>query len=144
MELTLHKDERILKSVEFRRTLRYGKRFRRSHLTVVALRRSSGKVRLGLTVSKKVGKAVIRNLVKRRLREIVRHSRGGLSNSWDLVVIARPGAGSETFSILRRQIESVFFELTQQELLGSRGVRFGKRNTPHGSKQTRRRQGRSR
>ena len=47
---------------------------------------------LGLTVSKKVGTAVERNLVKRRIREWFRHNRGALPVNAAVVVIARRGA----------------------------------------------------
>jgi ribonuclease P protein component len=48
--------------------------------------------RLGLTVSRKVGKAHDRNRVKRRVREYFRLRRHGLTPHVDLVVVAKPGA----------------------------------------------------
>ncbi len=48
--------------------------------------------RIGLTVSRKVGNAVTRNRVRRRLREIVRLRPEELSHGWDHVVIAHPEA----------------------------------------------------
>jgi len=47
--------------------------------------------RVGITVSSKVGDAVVRNRVKRRLREAIRHELAALP-SVDLVLIARPAA----------------------------------------------------
>jgi ribonuclease P protein component len=57
---------------------------------------------LGVTVSKKVGTAVERNRVKRRIREWFRHHRTSLPESADLVVIARRGAAA----LSRRETES--------------------------------------
>jgi ribonuclease P protein component len=48
--------------------------------------------RLGITVSRKVGRAVVRNRVKRRIREWFRASRSSLGPGFDLVVIGRPAA----------------------------------------------------
>ena len=48
--------------------------------------------RLGITVSRKVGNAVARNQIKRRVREWFRHSRGQLAPGCQLVVIGRRGA----------------------------------------------------
>ena len=45
--------------------------------------------RVGLTVSKKLGKAVVRNRVRRRLREIYRLHEGQFAPGWDIVVVAR-------------------------------------------------------
>jgi ribonuclease P protein component len=50
------------------------------------------KCRLGLTVSRKVGGAVVRNRVKRRVREWFRERRGSLGSGLDWVVIARAPA----------------------------------------------------
>lgn len=47
---------------------------------------------LGITVSKKVGTAVERNRVKRRIREWFRRNRGGLPRNAAVVIIARQGA----------------------------------------------------
>lgn len=61
-------------------------------------RRNGGPVRVGFTVSKKVGNAVERNRVRRRLREIVRLSEAaGLCSGHDYVLIGRRGALSLPF-----------------------------------------------
>lgn len=45
--------------------------------------------RLGITVGKKIGKAVVRNRAKRRLRELYRMQSGTLSKGFDIVMVAR-------------------------------------------------------
>lgn len=59
--------------------------------------REGGPTRLGLTVSRRVGNAVVRNRVKRRLREWFREARWELSGTWDIVVIARREAAGLEF-----------------------------------------------
>jgi len=59
--------------------------------------------RVGLTVSSKVGGAVVRNLIKRRLREAVRHELTALP-AVDLVVVARASARHASVADLRRWI----------------------------------------
>ena len=54
--------------------------------------REPARCRLGITVSRKVGGAVVRNRVKRRIREWFRVERGSLGSGVDWVVIARPPA----------------------------------------------------
>jgi ribonuclease P protein component len=64
--------------------------------------------RLGITVSRKVGSAVVRNRVKRRVREWFRGSRAKLRTGIDLVVIGRSMAaglsGRETQGVLCRLV----------------------------------------
>ena len=60
--------------------------------------------RVGLTVSRKVGGAVVRNQVKRWLREAVRHERAELVGDWDVVLIARPSAATAGAVRLRAQV----------------------------------------
>ena len=57
--------------------------------------------RFGFTVSRKVGGAVVRNRVKRWLREAVRHERAALSGRWDVVFIAHPDAAAANALALR-------------------------------------------
>jgi len=58
-------------------------------------RNRRGQSQLGITVSTKVGNAVVRNRVRRRLREIYRLHEGEICRGFDLVIVARvksPGA----------------------------------------------------
>lgn len=78
--------------------LRHGRRSAAAHFVVLVAAspaETRGKrPRLGLTVGRRVGNAVVRNRVKRRVREWFRASRSGLAPSADLVVIGRRGAGA--------------------------------------------------
>ena len=62
-----------------------------------------GKQRLGLSVSKKVGTAVKRNGVRRRLKEIFRSSMARLPGGLDLVISARPAAAEASFEELNEE-----------------------------------------
>jgi ribonuclease P protein component len=71
---------------------RTGRRSHSAHFIVLAQPRE-GVTRLGVTVSRKVGGAVTRNRVKRRVREVFRRHPERLLAGHDLLVIAKPGAG---------------------------------------------------
>jgi ribonuclease P protein component len=58
--------------------------------------------RYGLSVSKRVGKAVMRNRVKRLLREILRLT--PLESGWDIIFMARPGAASANYAELEKSV----------------------------------------
>ncbi len=66
---------------------------------------------MGITVSRKVGNAVVRNRVKRWLREAIRHERGRLgvgARPWDIVLIAHPNAADADYARVRAEVASVF------------------------------------
>ena len=57
--------------------------------------------RVGLTVSKKLGCAVVRNRVRRRLREVYRLNESLFTPGWDIVVVARTRCVGAPFSKLQ-------------------------------------------
>jgi len=67
--------------------------------------------RLGITVSKKIGNAVARNRVKRRIREVFRREKPAHLPSMDLVVNARKSAVQVEFAALREELRSVLNRL---------------------------------
>lgn len=99
-ERRLRREARLRSSRDYARVAREGVRHRSPHFVLLvaparrgpAARAPAG-ARLGLTVSRKVGGAVVRNRVKRRIRESFRTRRVRL-RALDVVVIARPGAGA--------------------------------------------------
>ena len=60
-----------------------------SFLVLYARKNHSATNRVGVTVSKKLGGAVIRNRVRRRLREVYRLNEARFSPGWDIVIVAR-------------------------------------------------------
>ena len=72
------------------------------HLVLYARRNRTGTNRVGITVSKKLGKAHIRNRVRRRLREVYRTHEDLFQPGWDIVVVARTKAIRCDFAALTR------------------------------------------
>lgn len=70
------------------------------YLVLYARRNRTGENRIGITVSKKLGKAHVRNRVRRRLREIYRIHEDRFCPGWDLVVVARTRAVGASFDQL--------------------------------------------
>lgn len=70
--------------------------------------------RIGLTVSGKVGGAVVRNRVRRRLRELYRAHREFLPPGLEVVVIARAGSAGASWAQLSRSFERLAGEIRKR------------------------------
>lgn len=86
----------------FRRLYHRGRSAGNRYLVVYCRPNGSQVSRLGFTVSTKLGHAVVRNRVRRRLREIYRHLEPSLKPGFDLVVVARTPAVEADFGLLER------------------------------------------
>lgn len=97
---------RIRTSREYDRHKRRSRTFRTAHLILAWSRAEGPTSRLGLAVSRKVGKAHDRNHIKRRVREWFRLSAPTLQAPVELVVIAREGAASLSFHQIGAELQS--------------------------------------
>lgn len=75
---------------------------------------TNSEARMGLAVSKAVGHAVTRNLVKRRLRVIAREYESLLPAYIDVVIRAKPSAATANFADLEQQVKRCFSKITQR------------------------------
>ena len=74
-----------------------------SCLVIYARRNRTDTNRVGITVSKKLGHAVVRNRVRRRIREVYRLNEHRFAHGWDIVVVARTKAIHTDFEKLTQQ-----------------------------------------
>lgn len=82
------------------------RRLRSQHFAVVARRNPWGRTRWGVSVKAQLGNAVLRNRVKRRLREILSRCLEQLPAGWDVVVQPRTGwVATGEFAALTRELE---------------------------------------
>jgi ribonuclease P protein component len=102
---------RLTDSSEFERVYKQGTAYRGQLFSVHAFPNELGTLRLGLSVSKKVGNAVIRNTLRRRMREIFAAAAGDAEGHRDLVISARPPAREATFEELRREFDRALRKL---------------------------------
>jgi ribonuclease P protein component len=95
---------RLQQTGEFAEVRAKGRLVQGRWLRMTALQRSDETpVRVGVVTSRRVGGAVQRNLVRRRLREIFRANRAQLSAGLWLVVTAKNGAAEAEFTALREE-----------------------------------------
>lgn len=105
----------------FRRLYRKGSTAADSRLAIYVRRNGRPGNRLGLTVSTKVGHAVVRNRLRRRLREIYRLHEASFQSGWDLVVVARSRAVQADYRTLERSFLSLAKKLGLLREEGSHG-----------------------
>jgi len=68
--------------------------------------------RFGITVSKRVGNAVVRNKLKRQLRDILRHHKPSMG--YDFVFIAKPGAAEASYKLISQDVISLLERASKQ------------------------------
>ena len=117
------KRTRLTDSPEFERVYRQGAAYRGRLFSVHAFPNELGTPRLGLSVSRRVGNAVTRNAVRRRLREVFHASLPEVPGSWDLVVSARPESAEAGFDELNQEFARALRKLGESGKLGEDGPR---------------------
>ena len=76
-------------------------------LVLYARKNRTGENRVGITVSKKLGKAHVRNRIRRRIREVYRLNEQKFQPGWDIVVVARSKAADAPFDKLTQSYLSL-------------------------------------
>ncbi len=105
---SLPKDVRLRKRVEFLKLSQHGRKIRTSYFIAAVSRGTEKNNRIGITVSKKVGKAVARNRIKRLVREYFRHRKDVLSGTNDISIIARKGLATLSNKQIYEKLNKLF------------------------------------
>ncbi len=105
------KQDRILKSDEFRRVAKRGIRYSTVHLHIRMLKSLVGRTRLGIAAGRKAGNACARNRIKRRLREYFRLNRHKLPPETDILIIPLVGASDLDTTALFQELDRLFKKL---------------------------------
>jgi ribonuclease P protein component len=99
-----------LRSKDFRRVYDHGAKFSGPLFTAFCLRSEDGcGPRIGFTIPRAVGTAVVRNRIRRRLREAVRKSLHQVGGAWEIVINPRSRVRSAPFPELEREVAKLFF-----------------------------------
>ena len=114
MSFPWKKEFRVLQSTDFRRIQKNGKKWRKKELLLLYIPNEKQHSRVGFVVSKKVGSAVVRNQVKRWLREASRHHYSKLNIGADIVIIAFSSAAKSSFTNINHQISTSFDAISKR------------------------------
>ncbi len=103
---------RLLSSREFKAVYAKGRKFSTPYFSAFVIKTDSEHQRMGLTTTRKIGNAVLRNRCRRRLRDAFRFRDPSLLTGvgFDVVLNVRPSAATADF----KDIESAFVQLIQR------------------------------
>jgi ribonuclease P protein component len=99
------KTARLRKRPEYLKLSRTGSKFQSANFVVISQANDGAESRLGITVNGKVGNSVVRNRIKRQVREFFRRHRGVWSRSTDVLVIARNSAATLTNALIASELD---------------------------------------
>jgi len=105
---TFTKGDRLLQRTDFIRLSKDGKRFQNRHFIAYCRKNNLNCCRLGITVTRKVGKAVKRNRIKRLAREYFRQNRHIFKEYWDINLIAKKDCVEMPNDIVFSSLENIF------------------------------------
>ena len=101
----------LKENYEFRRLYQKGKSAVGGGMVVYCRKNKLGRNRLGVTVSVKLGHAVVRNRARRRLRELFRLSQDHMVQGWDVLLVARGRTARCPHSVLQRDYDRALAQL---------------------------------
>jgi len=104
----LSKPNRLKKNVQFNYIYKKGSKSFSKHLTLVFVKSKINAPKLGFSISKKIGNAVVRNLVKRRLRANITLLLPFLATGHNYVIVAKQGINECDFWELNKQLLALF------------------------------------
>jgi ribonuclease P protein component len=105
------REARLVRKGDFDRVYQAGKRFSSSHFTVFVRRNELALNRFGFSIKKALGGAVVRNRIRRRLREMVRCHRQEISPGWDIVIHPKSSVARAPFAALATDLVRLLKQL---------------------------------
>ena len=106
----LPKRNRLRRNTDIRRVHREGRRWHHPLLILFVRANNQDASRFAVSVSRRIGKAVVRNRCRRRIREVIRRRLAEIEPSWDCLLVARSGLPTASFD----EIEAAIDQLLQR------------------------------
>jgi len=101
---------RLSGNIEFKKVFLEGKRIESKNLIVFVLKNKYKVNRLGLIVKKEIGKAVVRNKIKRRIREAHRQINRKLFQGYDIIILVKKSVVGLDHFELYGELENLFYK----------------------------------
>lgn len=102
--MTFPREARLVRRGEFDAVYRAGRRRSSSHFTVFLRANELPESRFGVSIKKALGGAVVRNRIRRRLREVIRCRRNEIPTGWDIVIHPKSAVDKAPFAELAEEL----------------------------------------
>ena len=107
-KFTFNKENVLRKNRQFQAVYKTGKSYANKHLVLYVMPNLESKPRIGFAVGKRLGGAVVRNRVKRLLREAFRLNQHSLKQGFDLIIIGRQPVVGKDFKAVNKAVLDLF------------------------------------
>jgi ribonuclease P protein component len=104
----MKKAQRLIKDREFQQVRSEGRSSSHPLILLFARPNDLNLTRFGFVVSKRIGKATVRNRVKRLMRESIRTRALGIPSGWDIVLVARKPSAGRSYWEIAAAVEELF------------------------------------
>ena len=103
----LKRINRLKKRYQFNYVYKSGEHFSGEHIVLYTATSKTKNIKIGLAVTKKVGHAVVRNKIRRRLREIIKKELPNLKQNYNIIIIARDNVTEASFEQLSLELNKL-------------------------------------
>jgi ribonuclease P protein component len=100
----------IKSSREYTEIINKGKKIKSNNFSIY-YRKNNEKNRYGISIPKKTGKAVIRNKIKRRIKNIIDNNKNSMQSSYDYVIIIRKGILDLTYLDMEKELLNLMINI---------------------------------
>lgn len=110
----MNKQYLIKKNKEYRKVYDAGISLANRYAVVFACLNPQKKQRFGFSVGKRIGKAVVRNRVRRRLKEACREQQHLFPDGYDYIIVARKGIEGLQYDLLKKNVENLALRIKKK------------------------------
>ena len=103
----LKRVNRLKKRYQFNYVYKSGEHYSGEHIVLYTASSKTKNIKVGLAVTKKVGHAVVRNKIRRRLREIIKKQLPNLKQNYNIIVVARENVTEASFEQLNLEFDKL-------------------------------------
>jgi len=103
----MKRENRLRSNMEFKKVYSKGKNYWNRNLILYVKKNNTNTTRIGFSITKKIGKSVVRNKIRRRMKEICRKKFHEMKDGYDLVFIPKKNIVDLSF----KELESAMFHI---------------------------------